>query len=112
MSPYPEAAVGRNRLPNRRGSETFDLECAGLTYRVTISRFADGRLGEIFISNHKAGSGADTAARDSAIVASIALQFGADAETIRKALCRDSAGRASGPLGAVLDLLLQDGGGQ
>jgi hypothetical protein len=33
------------------------------------------------------------------------LQFGADAETIRRALCRDAAGRASGPLGAVLDLL-------
>jgi hypothetical protein len=44
-------------------------------------------------------------ARDSAIVCSIALQCGADLETISKALCRDSHGRASGPLGTALDLL-------
>ena len=38
-----------------------------------------------------------------------ALQCGADIETIRKALCRDSHGRASGPLGAALDRLADDG---
>src|SRR5260370_26750241 len=96
----------RERLPDRRGSETFSLECAGLTYVATISRFDDGRLGEIFLTNHKAGSSADTAARDAAIVCSIALQFGADIETIRKALCRDSRGNASGPLGVALDMLV------
>jgi ribonucleoside-diphosphate reductase alpha chain len=95
----------RERLPNRRSSETFALECAGLNYLATVSRFPDGRLGEIFLSNHKAGSAADTAARDAAIACSIALQFGADVETIRKALCRDSRGNASGPLGVALDLI-------
>jgi hypothetical protein len=48
----------------------------------------------------------DTNARDSAIVLSFALQHGADIESIRKALCRDGRGRALGPLGAALDLLL------
>ena len=77
----------------------------GLSYlRATVSRFADGRLGEIFLTNHNAGSAADTAARDAAIACSIALQFGADMETIRKALCRDSRGNASGPLGVALDV--------
>src|SRR5947208_7736273 len=95
----------RVRLPDRRATETFSIECAGLAYLATISRFPEGRLGEIFLTNHKAGSAADTAARDSAIVCSIALQFGADVETIRKALCRDAAGRASGPLGVALDML-------
>jgi hypothetical protein len=38
-------------------------------------------------------------------VCSIALQFGADIETIRKALCRDSLGKANGPLGVALDLI-------
>ncbi len=97
----------RQRLPNRRASETFALECAGLSYVATISRFPDGRLGEIFLSNHKAGSAADTAARDGAIACSIALQCGADIEVIRRALCRDSQGRASGPLGAALDLVCE-----
>ena len=62
-------------------------------------------VGEIFLNNYKSNSAADTNARDSAIVCSIALQYGADIETIRKALCRDAHGRASGPLGAALDRL-------
>jgi hypothetical protein len=57
-------SAARRRLPDRRASETFTLECAGLQYTATISRFDDGRLGEIFLTNHKAGSAADTAARD------------------------------------------------
>jgi hypothetical protein len=43
--------------------------------------------------------------RRGAIVASIALQFGADVDTIRKALCRDVRGNASGPLGVALDIV-------
>jgi hypothetical protein len=41
------------------------------------------------------------------VVFSIAVQSGADVESIRKALCRDGHGRASGPLGAALDLLAE-----
>jgi hypothetical protein len=95
----------RRRLPDRRASETFSLECVGLRYTATISRFADGRLGEIFLSNNKCGSAADTAARDAAIACSIGFQCGADVETIRRALCRDARGEATGPLGRALDLL-------
>jgi hypothetical protein len=95
-------------LPSRRMAETFGLECAGLSYICTIGRFGDGRIAEIFLSNHKSNSAADTAARDAAIVCSLALQHGADIETIRKALCRDSQGRASGPLGAALDYIADE----
>jgi hypothetical protein len=101
----PVMKSGRERLPNRRIGETFELEVAGLRYTVTLGRYADGRIGEVFISNHKSGSSADTNARDAAIACSIAFQFGADIETIRRALCRDSRGRPSGPLGAALDRL-------
>src|SRR5262245_15436088 len=93
----------RARLPNRRTAEMFAIECAGMAYFATIGRFPDGRIGEIFLTNHKAGSAADTSARDAAIVASIVLQCGADIDTIRKALCRDAV--AKGPLGVALDLL-------
>jgi hypothetical protein len=95
----------RLRLPNRRASETYCLECAGLTYTATVSRFADGRIGELFLSNHKNNSGADVAARDAAIAFSFAVQHGADPEAIRRALCRDGRGNASGPLGCALDRL-------
>ena len=93
----------RERLPNRRASESFAFELEGL--RFTVSRFADGRVGEVFLTNHKSGNQSDTNARDAAIVLSIALQFGADIEAIRRALCRDSQGRALSPLGAALDRL-------
>jgi hypothetical protein len=105
-------SVKRERLPNRRQSQTFDFEFAGLRYTCTVGRFRDGRVAEIFLGNHKTNSSADTNARDSAIVASLALQYGADIETIRRALCRDSHGGASGPLGVALDRLADDGGPQ
>jgi hypothetical protein len=95
----------RQRLPDRRGSETFRILAGGLIFTATVSRFDEGRLGEIFLTSHKAGSDADTAARDAAITCSIALQFGADVETIRRALSRDSNGNAVGPLGIALDFL-------
>jgi ribonucleoside-diphosphate reductase alpha chain len=95
----------RTRLPNRRASLSFNLEVAGLHYIATISCFPNGRLGEIFIGNHKSGSGADVAARDAAIACSLALQHGADVETIRRALTRNRDGSAGGVLGAVLDAI-------
>jgi hypothetical protein len=101
----PSTFSHRERLPNRRPAESFELEVSGLRYACTIGRFPDGRIGEIFLSNHKSNSAADVNARDSAIVFSIAVQMGADIETIRRALCRDSHGRATGPLGAALDRL-------
>src|SRR5262249_21350985 len=101
-------SMTRNRLPNRRASETFEVGVGNLHYIATASRFVDGRIGELFLTNHKNNSNADTAARDAAIAFSFAVQHGADPRAIRRALCRDSHGRASGPLGAALDLLLGD----
>jgi hypothetical protein len=100
--------TSRRRLPNRRGAETFALEAGGLRYTCTIGRFADGPLAESFLSNGKAGSHADACARDSAIVCSLALQHGVPFQVTRRALLRDSHGRASTPLGIALDLLDQE----
>jgi hypothetical protein len=93
----------RHRLSNRRASETFDIESQGLRFTVTASRYDDGRLGEIFITNHKAGSMAGINAADAAVVCSIALQYGVPLDVIRAALMRDALGEASGPLGVALD---------
>jgi hypothetical protein len=100
-------SIARQRLPNRRPSETFALACNGLTYLASISRFPDGRLAEIFVSNAKVGSHSDAAAKDAAVVCSIALQHGVPVEVIRHALLRDSHGRASSPLGAALDQIAE-----
>src|SRR5262245_35470159 len=97
--------IDRRRLPNRRLSENFTFELDGLRFTATVSRFPDGRISELFLNNHKSGNQSDTNARDSAIILSFALQHGADANEIRKALCRDSSGKALGPVGAALDFL-------
>src|SRR6185369_7620418 len=97
----------RHRLLNRRMAETFTFSVDGLNFTATIGRFEDGGIGELFLNNHKAGNQSDTNARDAAIILSFALQYGVDLDEIRKALCRDSQGRALGPLGAALDLIAQ-----
>jgi hypothetical protein len=97
----------RERLPNRRASIVFDLEVDGLRYTATVSRFPDGRIGEVFLTNHKSNSAADVNARDAAITFSIAVQHGAEPEVIRRALCRNADGSASGPLGAALDIIAE-----
>ena len=95
----------RLRLPNRRPSETFNLQCNGLRYIATVSRFPDGTLAEIFLGNGKCGSQADANARDSAVVTSIALQFGVPVDVIRHTLLRDGRGVAATPLGVALDVV-------
>jgi ribonucleoside-diphosphate reductase alpha chain len=97
----------RQRLPNRRACISFSFVCNDLDYTATVSYFADGKLAEIFLSNRRANSHSDAAAKDSGVVCSIALQHGVPVETIRKALLRDARGNPSSPLGCALDLLVQ-----
>jgi len=95
----------RLRLPNRRRTETFELEVGGLKYAATIGYFPNGRVGEVFLQNNKPGSQSDSNARDAAVAASLALQFGCPLETLRRALLRDVQGRPSTPLGAAVDAI-------
>jgi hypothetical protein len=97
--------MARQRLPNRRGSISFSFEHRGLGFTCTYSRFGDGRVAEVFITNHKVASGVDVEARDAAIILSFALQHGADISAIARALCRDPRGNPSGVMGACLDLI-------
>jgi ribonucleoside-diphosphate reductase alpha chain len=99
----------RQRLPNRRASTSFEFVLGTLRYTATVSRFADGRIGEVFLQNHKPGSQSDSNARDAAVAASLALQFGCPLETLQRALLRDSQGRPSTPLGAALDAIAESG---
>ena len=95
----------RQRLPNRRAAETFELEIGSLRYTATIGRYADCTVGEIFLQNHKPGSQSDSNARDAAVAASLALQHGCPLETLQRALLRDSHARPSTPLGAAVDII-------
>ena len=90
----------RQRLADRRLNETFTVEAFALRFTISISQFPDGQLAEVFATNHRAESAAGIMASDAAIAASLALQFGCPVETLRKALSRDSHGRATSPLAA------------
>jgi hypothetical protein len=83
-----EQAIGRD----------MGCEAGGLQYRATVGRYPDGRIGEIFLTNHKAGSQAGIMASDAAVVASIAIQYGAPLDVIRKSL---DAGSTGSPLVAA-----------
>ncbi len=95
--------VVRERLPNRRAHTLVNIEASGFRYVAGISHYEDGRLAEIFLNASKGGTAIDDAARDLAVVASIALQHGVDVDTLRRALMRNGNGIASGPLGTLLD---------
>jgi hypothetical protein len=99
--------TARRRLANRRTAETFTIEVAGLRYTCTVGRFPDGAIGEIFLSNTKPSSQSDVNARDAAVAASLAFQFGCPLETLRHALLRDPRGNASSPLGVALDRIAE-----
>jgi hypothetical protein len=98
----------RERLAHRRSCELITFESMGLRFTAGVGRYSDGRISELFIDNHKAGSAIGTLVRDAAIAFSFAVQHGADAQAISRALCRDSAGRALGPLGEILDRVLSN----
>lgn len=108
MSDTPKAT--RERLPNRRAHTLLNIEAGGFRYVAGVGHYDNGRLAEIFLNAEKGGTAVDDAARDSAVVASLALQSGVDPNAIRHALMRNGAGRASGPLGVLLDKLAEEKG--
>jgi ribonucleoside-diphosphate reductase alpha chain len=95
----------RERLPERRQHELFEIDHAGIRYVVGVGRFRNGDLAEIFLNAPKTGTAAAVNAQDAAIAASLLFQHGCPVETLRRALTRNPDGSAAGPLGAVLDLL-------
>lgn len=98
----------RERLENRRQSENLTFFHQGREYTAGIGRYADGRLGEIFLDNGKVGSDAQVNSRDAAITMSILLQHGCAADEVRRSLSRTERGEPESAIGALLDLLAED----
>ena len=101
------AAPQRRRLPNWHPHLVLDFEHGGFSY--TAGDDAGQEPAEIFLTTAKHGTVLDTNASEAAIAASLLLQHGCPAETVRRALTRNGDGSASGPLAHVLDLLDQRG---
>jgi hypothetical protein len=84
----------RRRLPDRRGSTRFSFTHDNKLYSATVSTFADGQLGEIFIDADKPDSALAVHANDAAVLASLLLQHGVAAAAIRHSI--------AGPLATAL----------
>ena len=100
--------TGRERLPDRRPSETADLEYEGTRYAVTIGFFLDGRPGEAFTGNAKVGSGVEAVLDDAAILISLLLQHGVEPAALANTMGRLGDGTApASVIGAICDLLAE-----
>jgi len=106
------------RIPlfNRRGATSFDVEHVdplvgpgvALRYHVAVGHYPDGSTGEVFIAPQgSAGKGSmlEAIARDAAILMSLALQYGAPIDVMRKAMTRDETNKPQTFVGAVLDAM-------
>jgi hypothetical protein len=100
----------RERLPNRRAGERFEIIFDNHLFVVTIGEYADGRLAEVFINALKSASAYGHLARDTGILLSFALQHGASADTLSKAVSRDDNGVAQGLAGHVIDAIMNQFG--
>jgi hypothetical protein len=70
---------------------------------MTVGLYPDGTIAEVFLNADRANSLLDFLMSDAAILASLALQYGAPLDEIRHALKRDIRGDAASPIGAALD---------
>jgi len=99
----------RIRLPDRRGAETFDVRHGNERFHVSIGRFRDGTISEIFVTGPKSGSDLEAVTRDAAIILSIGCQCGLPLDPIRHAITRNSDNTPSSIIGAVLERLAELG---
>lgn len=105
----------RATLPQRRASETLDMgfrdtETGALKAKVTVTLgyYDDGRVGEVFLNGPRLGSELEAAARDIAVLASLALQYGVTPTVMRRALTEDAQGRPLGLAGQLAELLVKE----
>lgn len=105
--------ASRIRPDNRRRGLTIDVAhgppAARQFYAVNVGMLKDGSPIEIFISvKKKAGSDVEAVVRDCAILASLAIQYGAPLEELRAAVTRDDDGSAATVIGSALDAILEE----
>ena len=86
--------TAREILPNRRASFRFTVDYDGVTYLATVSKFADGRIAEVFLDAAKPNSAVAVHANDAAVLASLLLQHGVTCAAIKHSI--------SGPLRRAL----------
>lgn len=95
----------RVNLHSRRQHETFSLLHWNMKYKIGLGRSDDNVIREVFINCGRSGEQAETLARDSAILLSLALQYGVPIAAMKKSITRNVDGSPTGPIGAIIDIL-------
>lgn len=89
----------RARLPNRRRATTTDLEFEGSSFSLTVGFDPAGRPAEIFLRAKRPNSAIDRLCDDASVLASVAMQMGADPAALARSIGTGS------PVGAALAIL-------
>lgn len=97
--------MSRETLSARRYSENEDITFHGVTVSCSFGYTDDGRVGEVFLSTRKIGTGVDTAVRDLAVLLSLALQYGVTPSVIKRSLTADENGLPEGLAGRVVAMI-------
>jgi hypothetical protein len=100
----------REPLPQRRACDTHLIrDRKDQTFSLTVGRYTDGRIGEVFISaTNRVGTDLDLVARDAAVLISIALQWGIPLHSMRDAITREADGAPATVIGSAIDKLNQE----
>jgi len=100
----------RQRLADRRASETFGIEHDRVRFTVSYGRDNNGQIKEVFINGGKIGSGIEVMINDAATIISVALQFGVMPKELLKSMRRDPNGRPASPIGIILTDMVKANG--
>lgn len=96
--------TSRMKLPNRRPQTTFVVTHEGQSYSVSVGQAGHGGPpAEVFVQAKRTSSTIEALARDAAILASFALQYGAPVDAMQQAMTREENGSPASLVGAVLD---------
>jgi ribonucleoside-diphosphate reductase alpha chain len=96
----------RNRLLNRRRSESRDIAHNGHKLTLTVGFYDDGRVGECFVASPKIGSELEATARDGAILISLLLQNQVAIADINHSLAVNPDGSPGSIIGTVVKAML------
>lgn len=103
----------RQTLPHRRAHEAFHFWHWQQKFIAGVGRVTPSApISEVWINAGKTGTQAETLARDSAVLLSLALQYGVPLSAMQKAIMRDADGQPSGPVGRLIDLISNGGDGR
>ena len=101
------AEMTRRRLANRRPAVLVGVEHQGAVFTVCAGLYSGGQVGEVFVSGARSGSDLAALVDDGAVLASIALQYGAPLEVLARAMGRHNNRTPASVLGCALDRVVE-----